>query len=120
MAFTMCTSQAIISKAGYYVNSTIAASGAYISQLSDEAESYVNTECGINYTDTYSTLNADVKYVLQEAVSCHAAAYLAAYDLDGYTNASAQTLLDVLSDKERKAIELLKLKAKTDFITRGT
>lgn len=116
MAFTMCSSQAIISKAGLNANSTIVASGAYIEQLSNQAESYINSEAGVNFTDVYSSLNADTKYILEQTASDYAATYLIAYDLDGYTKATGQTMLDLLTDRVKSSITLLRNKNTSDFI----
>lgn len=120
MAFTFTTSGAMTLKAGNNANSNITVSGAYLTQLSDEVESTINTITRYNWTDVYSTLNTDVKYVLQDAASSMAAISLITYDMSGFTSRSeAQTMLDVLDDRASKAIKELTDIKNRDFVTKA-
>lgn len=114
----MTSSGAVLVKAGANVSSVITAdAGLEIEQFISEAESYVNMVTRINYSDTYSALNVDVKYVLNDVVSAKAAMNCIAYDMSGYTSRyEAETMLDVLNDAVLKGISLLKDKKQTDFI----
>ena len=92
-------------------------SGARIAFAVDEAESYINTNTRINYTDTFSTLNADVKAILQDTCACHAAITLINYDQSGYTSRQeALTMINILWGKMMENIRLLREKKNTDFI----
>ena len=59
MVETMCDSGAVKLKAGTNVSSSLTAD--QYTELINQAESFINDEVRINYTDTYSTLNVDVK-----------------------------------------------------------
>lgn len=91
---------------------------AYINDFMTQVESFINVTCKVNFSDTYSSLNADVKGLLKEVASDLAAMYVINYDLSGFTNrVEAETMLDVLRDRAMKGLELLKDKAKTDFMS---
>jgi hypothetical protein len=104
-------------KAGSGKSSTSAAE-AYTNSFIAQAESYINSYCKYNFSDTYSTLNADVKALLKEAASNIAAMYVIAYDMTGYSNlAEAQTLMNLLWDRALKCMDILKDKDVTAFIS---
>jgi len=109
MPFTFCSSGAIVFKAGKKVDSAAAASGAFMQQVSDEAEQFINMVSRIDYITAYAGLAANKKKILSEAASCLAAILLIQYDMSGYTSRlEAQTMLDVLSSRANACIELLK------------
>lgn len=118
MVYTFCTSGAVKVKAGANVNTTITANDTAIEQWVNQAESYINVATRTNWTDTYSSLNADTKKVLEEAASSHAAMYMISYDMGGYSSlAEATTMLDVLEDKRDQCIKLLLQKENANFLT---
>ena len=129
MTSTFCTSNAVIIKAGKNVSldfttgttpTTFATKAAAIDQFINQAESTINAETRINYTDTYSTLNDDVKKILEDAASSKAAMNLINYDMTNYSSiAEAQTILDVNNNIFERALRLLKEKQTTDFIDRS-
>ena len=82
-----------------------------------EAESLINVTTGVNYSDTYSSLNADVKGILKMAASAKAAMMVINYDHTGYGTTQAQTILDVLRDEYSLAMQQLKDKKGSDFVT---
>lgn len=97
--------------------STVSNVEAYINDYMTQAESYINTVCKYNFSDTYSTLNVDVKAILKEAASCIAAMDVINYDIASFPSvAQAQTMLDFLSNRAAACIELLKEKDKQSFI----
>ena len=109
MSFTLCTSGAIVQKAGAYVNSTAAASGALLSAFSDQAEGLICSETRWDFVTNYSSVNTMVKLALQDCCSSLAAIQLINYDMSGYTSkAEAQTMLDVLSSNAQKHLSNLK------------
>jgi len=102
-------------KAGKNVSASVTSSN--YTELISQAESYLNTLMRINYTDTFASLNADVKDILEDACSSHAAMAAINYDMSTYTSrAEAQTMLDVNYTRLQDAIKLLKDKKFTDFI----
>ena len=103
-------------KAGANASATSNAE-AYINDFMTQAESLINVMSGYNWSDAYSGLDADVKGILKLAASNIAAMYVINYDLSGFTTRiEAETMLDVLRDGAVKAIDLLKERAKVDFI----
>lgn len=113
-----CSGAHVVQKAGANVNSTIAASGAFTNEIISQVESYINTVCKYNFSDTYNSLNADVKGILKEVASDLGAVYMINYDMSGYTSRQeATTMLDVLMDRANDGLKLLKEKQYTDFIS---
>lgn len=103
-------------KVGANASSTANAE-AYINDFMTQAESLINTEAKFNFSDTYSTLNADVRGILKMAASSKAAMWVINYDMTGLSLAEAQTRLDVLNNDFVKAMTLLKNIDHTDFIS---
>jgi hypothetical protein len=115
MTETMCTSAAVKLKAGANV-ATISAT--QYTQLINQAESHINTVCRVNYTDSYSGLNADGAKILEDVASSLAAVGAINYDMSGYTNAAeAVSMVNINRDIADKGLRLLKEKQHTDFIT---
>ena len=111
------TTAEVIRKAGANASS-VSATEAYINDYITQAESYINAVTRINYSDSYSSLNVDKKAILKEAASNIAAMYVIEYDMSGFASlAEAQTMLNVLWDRAEKAINLLKEKPHTDFVS---
>lgn len=104
-------------KAGAYKSATSSAE-AYTNSFIAQAESYINTVCKYNFSDTYAALNADTKAILKEVASNIAAMYVINYDMSGFTSlAEAQTMLDILWSRAERGLSLLKEKQYTDFIS---
>lgn len=98
--------------------SSVSSAEAYVNAYIAEAESYINVETGVNYSDTYAGLNADKKAILQEAASNLAACYVINYDLSGWdSKIQAQTMLDYLTDRADKCIKLLRDKNSSGFVS---
>jgi len=109
MSFILTTSAAIIRKAGANASSTITASGAAIQNWCDQSEGLVNVTTRFNWNDSYSTLNVDVKGILDQVTSDIAAMYLIQYDMSGYTSRyEAETMLDVLRDSALRGLSVLR------------
>lgn len=103
-------------KAGAGKSSTSSAE-AYTNFYIGQAEAYINTYCNYNYSDAYSGLNNDKKYLLQEAASNIAAMYVMIYDLSGYPSlAAAQTMLNVLWARAVECMNILKSTQANDFV----
>lgn len=91
---TLTTSGAVKIKAGNAVSSDLTNSD--YDTLISQAESFINVATRTNWTDSYSSLNEDVKKALEDAASSHAAVVAINYDMSGYTSrAEAQTMLNV-------------------------
>lgn len=108
-SFNLCSSYAIIRKAGVNANSTIIASNAALSDWCDQAEAEITTATKYDWVTNYSTINQNTKAILTAATSARAAIAVINYDMSGYTSRSeAQTMLDVLRDEYTRALEILK------------
>lgn len=95
-------------KAGANASST-ANVEAYINDFMTQAESIINVITRVNWSDKYSTLNADVKSILKLAASNLAAMFVIQYDMSGFTSRyEAETMLDVLRDGYLSAVSVLR------------
>lgn len=117
----MCNQADMLRRAGANINTALNATNDTTFTFSNDfiasAESYINISCKKNYSDTYASLNADVKALLRDAVACSSAMLCINYDMSGYTSRQeAQTMLDVLSNRVSEAIRLLTDKDKQAFI----
>ena len=109
MSFTLCTSGAIVIKAGINVSDTASTSGAILEQFSNDAEGYINGITRYDWVANYNLIGTNFKTLLADASSCLAASYLIAYDMSGYTSrGEAESLINILYDRAFKAVEALK------------
>ncbi|MCK9595426.1 MAG: hypothetical protein M0R35_07115 [Candidatus Omnitrophica bacterium] len=107
-------------KAGVRKSAT-SATEAYTNFFIGQAESYINVAAGYNFSDNYSSLNVDVKYILQEAASNLAAIYVINYDMSGTAMTAlqridAESMVTILYKRFQDCIDLLKTSDKTKFI----
>lgn len=117
MAFTgiMCTEADIDGKTG----AGVSASWTDVMKTAETlmAESFVNIVCRKNYSDSYASLNVDVKYLLTEIVSSLVAIQGIAYDMSGYTSRiEAEDKINVLRDAGLRAISIIRDKETQRFI----
>ncbi len=104
---TLALSGAALFKAGANVSTALVEADYDYALL--QAEGAINTATRFNWIDVYSTLNVDVKFVLEEACSDLAAIYLIQYDMSGYTSrGEAESMITVLRDGFLRDISLLK------------
>ena len=111
-------------KAGDGVNTDLkdGAAGAVGTDLTvelwiSEAESIINCDTTYNWTDKYSSLNVDIKYILQSCSSCLAAIQCIRYDMSGYTSRTeAEDMINVLKNRADSDLKVLKEKRNQDFI----
>lgn len=103
-----CTLPECSSKAGELVDATGWVE-ANINQWCAEAESYINVLCQNNFSDSYATLNTDVKKILTEACSNLVAIYGISYNMAGYTTRiEAEDIISFLWARFLQCIEVLK------------
>ena len=103
-------------KVGANVSSTSNAE-AFINQYVAEAESFINTVCGVNYSDTFSTLDADLRDILKRWTVALAAIDVINYDTTAMTKREAETRMDVLDDIARQCKAEMKEKQGSDFVS---
>ena len=120
MSFTLCTSGAIVSKAGTNVNSTAAASAALLEQFSTEAEAQICAESRYDWVTNFSSLQSVQKEILGDICSSLGAIKLINFDMSGYTSRSeAETMLDVWRDNAQLNLNLIKDQKVATFIKTG-
>lgn len=103
-------------KAGAGKSATSAAE-AYVNSFMTQVESEINATCRYNFSDNYSSLNADTKGILKLVASNLAAIYVITYDMSGYTSRiEAEDIINVLRDAALRNLQLLKDKKVSDFI----
>jgi hypothetical protein len=106
---TLCTSKAIINKAGASANATVTASEALLQEFYDEAEGRILSDTKIDWTSGYSTLASGAKQCLADAVSDLAAIKVIQYDLSSFSRLlEAQSMVDMLLDNAKTEISLLR------------
>ena len=109
MSFTLCTSGAIVIKAGKYVDSTASTSGTILAQFSDEAEAAVNSATKHDWITNWASENSQFKTAAGDAAACLAAISLASYNPGGYTSRGEyEDLVNVLYDRANYQIQILK------------
>ncbi len=73
------------------------------------AECYINNLCRKNFSDIFSTLNVDVKYVLSEYVARYVAVCGIIYNTSGFTSRiEAEDMINVHLWRMEKLEELIK------------
>lgn len=90
---------------------------AYINDYMTQAESTINVMTRYNWSDAYSTLDADVKGILKDVASCLAAIYVIQYDMSGFTTRTeAEDMINVLRDAALRGMSILRDKKAQDFM----
>lgn len=108
-------SGAAVRKAGKNV-STVIPETAYTEWISG-AESYINVMTGFNWSDSYSTLNDDLKNILADTASDLAGSHCVAYDMSGYTTrVEAEDVINVLLFRANQNLEVLKQDGSKKFM----
>jgi hypothetical protein len=90
---------------------------AYINDYMTQAESIINSTCRYNFSDNYSTLNADTKNILKQVASDLAAIYVISYDMSGFvTRTEAENMINILRDSALRGLSILRDKKTQEFI----
>lgn len=111
-----CTTTEVQRKAGAHA-STVSNVEAYINDFVAQVEATINSMVRYNFSDNYSTLNADTKLILKEIASNLAAIYVIQYDMSGYTTrVAAENMVNILRDAALRGLSVLRDKKTQDFI----
>ena len=117
MSFTLCSSGAIVRKAGANVNSSAAASGVLLAEFCDEAEGALCAITRYDWVTNYASVKASFKPILTDIVSDLAAMKLISYDMSGYTQLTeTQTMLNVMFDNIQRNLGAIKPKENQDVM----
>ena len=110
-----CKNANIQAYAGINANTTAKATAATDVYVLD-VEAVINVATRKNWSDSYSTLNVDIKFMLMQTAAARCAQIVIMNQMAGFTSrAEAETMLDVLQNMYVTNIELLKLQAQQDF-----
>jgi hypothetical protein len=97
--------------------SSVSNAEAYINQYVAEAESLINIMTEVNWSDIYTSLDADLRDLLKMAAGAKAAMMVISYDLSVIpTQREAETRLDVLNNEFDRAIAELKEQSQKGFL----
>lgn len=108
MVETLCTSGAVKHRAGLNANSTVTASGAWLTELINQAEGEIAAETMVDWVASYSGLSANYKKVLEGACAAKAAIKVISYDTGNYTTLNeATTILNVLWGEYSRSLRVL-------------
>ena len=106
MTETLCTSGAIVFKAG--VNGTLPTAEQYTT-LINQAEGAIAAATRVDWVSTYAALSDNVKKVLEEAASNLAAIYVISYDMSPYTSRiEAEDMVNILRDRYLQNVSILR------------
>lgn len=89
---------------------------AYINQFISFWENYVNNLCGYNWSDNYSSANADAKRLLSLFVVVNVAMDVCSMNISGTDIRTAEFFFDRMTDIANKAEKLIKENEKLNFI----
>ena len=96
---TLCSLADAVNKAGANASSA-STEEILVSDFVIQAEGFLNSATKHNWTDNYSTLNADIKQILNQTVSCLAAIDIITYDMAGYTSrVEAETMINTYREE---------------------
>ena len=109
MTYTLCTSQAIVVKAGANVNTAASTSDAIVQQFATEAEGFINASTKFDWVTNIGDIETEFKGILADVCSAKAAISLIAYDMSGYTNRGyAESMINVNHDIVIRGLARLK------------
>lgn len=110
-----CKNANIQARTGLYANATANAT-AWTDTIVLDCEAFVNALTNVNWSDIYSTLNVDKRYILMDAAASWAAILVMNYDLSGWPSRTAETKLDILTNRFWAAIKLLQTSQGSTFV----
>jgi len=115
MAYIMTTEAEIQQKSGAGVNVAFDTTMMTASNL--RAESMCNIIGRHNFSDTFTTLNVDVKQLLSDICSSFVAIEAICYDMSGYTSRTeAENMINVLRDGMLRNLSILRDQKAVTFI----
>lgn len=114
------TTAEVVRKAGAGCSATYTAEAA-VNDFMTQVESEINCTCRRNFSDTYSSLNVDVKGLLKQCASNLAAIYIIQADMSGINSrVEAENRINVLRDAALRIMNLLKDRKVGSFLEGDT
>ena len=115
MAYIMTTEAEIVQKAGAGKSATF--DTTMMTAAAIRAESTINCITRHNFSDTFGTLNIDVKQILSDIASSLAAMEAISYDMSGYTSRiEAEDMINVLRDGALRGLSIIRDQKAVTFI----
>jgi len=112
----LTTSGAAVVKAGANVSTSIPEGEGWV-RWASQATAIINVESRRNWSDSYDTLNSDVKWILNDIASDLVAIRAINYDMSGYTSrGEAESMINILRDNALRNIQLITEDKHKDFI----
>jgi len=113
---TLCSLADAVNKAGANASSS-STNESLVSDFVKQSEGVICSITRHNWIDSYSGLNDDVKFLLNQVTSDLAAIYIITYDMSGYTDrVEAETMINVYRESATRGMSLLKNQEVKDFI----
>ena len=84
-----------------------------------QAENYLNNLCRYNFSDNFSTLNIDIKYILSEYVARYAAICGIMYNTSGFSSSIQAENMTSVHAWRMRAIEEILIEQKTITYMKG-
>ena len=124
MVATFTTSGAVLLKAGAFIDPWFSGAATLygitpdeaLTQFINEAESTINVTTRHNWTNSYPTLNTDVKMILSETASAFAAIPVISYNMSGLSRIEAEDRVNIMRDVGLRGLSILRDKKPQDFI----
>src|SRR3990167_4666359 len=108
MTETLCVSGAVKHRAGLNASTTPTGSGAWMTELINQAEGDIAAETLVDWVSSYSGLSDNYRKVLEGACAEKAAIKVICDDMSGFTNIQeAGTMINVLWGEYDRAIRVL-------------
>jgi len=115
-AGTLCTLADAVNKAGALA-SAAGKNESLVSDFVQQAEGFLNSATKKNWNDAYAALNDDVKYILNQTISCLAAIDIITYDMSGYTSrVEAETMINTYREEINRNLFFLLQQDNENFI----
>jgi len=112
MSWELASSHAIVTRAGFHVNSDAAASAAILEEISSGAMAQVCEACDYDFITNEKSIDRQIIQDVRKAVACLAANDLVAYDPTGYQSAERDFIADINNNNFQKIIGSLRNRLK--------
>lgn len=104
----MCSSEAIIAKAGFNHNTAAAASAAIMKRYSEDAEAVINCVAQYDFTSNWASLATTAKPMLSEIASNLGGIYLICYNMASASRIEMEDRVNILRDGALRGLGILR------------
>ena len=107
MSFTLCSSGAIVARAGSGADPSAAASSVLLEQWSNEAEGEIEIETKRTWVSNFGSQTNGMQNMLASTCAGLAAMRLVAHDPSGYAGGEAELIMDFLKDTTGRTLNTI-------------